>query len=85
MGTVAVQVSNDYALSPNGQEVLDAGTWTTLPLMDDSGVIVSSLPVTGNTGTLFVDVTTAAYAIRLFYDRTSGTGTLQATIVGKVA
>lgn len=84
VGTMAVQVSNDYALDPSGA-VLNAGTWSTLPLTDDTGAVVTSLPVSGNTGTMFIDVTTAAYAIRCFYDRSSGTGTLQATVTGKVA
>ena len=85
VGTVAVQVSNDYVLSPDGKTVLNAGTWNALYLnYQGSGVL--SIPVTGNTGNGFIDVdATAAYAIRTVYTKTSGTGTLQSFITAKVA
>lgn len=76
-GTLIVQVSNDYSQNADGSE-RDAGTWTDLTL--DVTPTVS-----GNTGAGFIDLgATAAYAIRLFYDRTSGTGTLQAKVTAKV-
>ena len=84
VGTVSVQVSNDYALNSNGS-VQNAGTWNTLTLQYNGGA-TTTIPVSGNTGTGFVDVSgTGAYAIRLIYTAASGTGTLQATINGKVS
>lgn len=78
VGTISVEVSNDY--SQNGQgAVSNAGTWT--PLTLSAGTSVS-----GNTGTGFIDIVqSSAYAIRLKYTKTSGTGTLQATLKAKVA
>jgi len=85
IGEASVEVSNDYALSADGQTVMNAGTWTTIDL-NVSGSPASSISITGNTGTAFIDIDSImAYAIRLFYDRTSGTGTLIAYINGKVA
>lgn len=84
VGTVSVQVSNDYALNPNGT-VHNAGTWNTLTL-DVSGSAVTSIPVSGNTGTGFIDIQkTNAYAIRLIYTAGSGAGTLQVIFNGKVS
>lgn len=83
VGTLSVQVSNDYSLYPNGQ-VNNPGTWTTL-VLNVAGTPSSTIAVSGNTGTVFVDITdTAAYAIQLVYTAGSGTGTMQATYVGKV-
>lgn len=85
VGTISVQVSNDYELNPDGS-VRNAGTWNTLSFMDTAGDIVTSFAVSGNTGNGGVDVTqTGFYAIRTLYTRTSGSGTLQAIICGKVA
>jgi len=84
VGTASVQVSNDFSLNPNGT-VNNAGTWTTLELQVN-GSPVSSIPVSGNTGTAFIDIQkTMAYAIQLVYTAASGTGTLQAICVAKVA
>lgn len=85
IGTLAVQCSNDYALGANGV-VSNAGTWNTMTL-NLAGVPVTSVPVTGNTGNGLIDLSggTAAYATRLVYTKTSGTGTLNATFVGKVS
>lgn len=84
VGTVSVQVSNDYSIGPNGI-VVNAGTWNTVTLLYN-GTLVTSVPVTGNTGNGFVEVNeTAAYAMRLVYTAASGSGTLTATIVGKVS
>ena len=83
VGTLAVQVSNDYSLNAEGA-VSNAGTWATLPF-SVAGTIVTSLAVTGNTGSIYIDIDTiSAYAIRLVYTATSGTGTLSATFNGKV-
>lgn len=84
IGTLAVQISNDYSIGPTG-DVLNAGTWVTIEL-SVGGNVVTSIPITGNTGKGFIDVEkTMAYAIRLFYDNTSGTGTLNAVANGKVS
>lgn len=85
VGTIEVQISNSYKLNAAGQQEV-AGSWTTVPVMDSSGSIVSSIPVSGNTGSAFIDVVkTAGYAIRLFFDSTSGTGSLTAVVTGKVS
>jgi hypothetical protein len=83
VGTLSIQLSNDFALNPNGT-VQNAGTWTTGEL-SVAGTPASSIPVTGNTGTALIDpIQTSAYAIRLVYTAASGTGTLQAVFMGKV-
>ncbi len=83
IGTLAVEASTDYAA--NGTIVTNAGTWNPLPL-DLAGASVTSIPITGNTGHGMIDIDgLAAYAIRLVYTAGSGTGTLSATINGKVA
>jgi len=85
VGAVSIQASNDYTLGPDGVTVINAGTWNTLPLAI-SGSLVSSAPVSGNTGNGEIDMCDlAAYAIRAVYTPTSGTGTLNATINCKVA
>lgn len=78
VGVMSVQVSNDYSQNGDGT-ARNAGTWNTLTL--------STTPsVSGSTGNGFIDVSaSAAYAMRLVYTRTSGTGTMQALIHGKVA
>lgn len=76
VGTLTVEVSNTYQKNGAGA-VKVAGNWTAMPL---------TTSVSGNSGTAFLDcLATGAYAIRLKYTRTSGTGTLNATISGKVA
>lgn len=82
VGTIAIQISNDYSVNPGGT-VLNAGTWTSLDLVY-GGSVVSTVPVSGNTGNGAVDVETGAYAIRALYTKTSGTGTLQCKINSKV-
>jgi len=77
VGTIFVQVSNTYAQNAAGQ-VSEAGDWISIPL--------SVTPaVSGNTGTGFIDVQgISSYAIRMQYVSTSGSGTLNVTITGKV-
>ncbi len=83
VGTLVLQVSDDYKLNPKGA-VENAGTWNTAPVSVD-GSTETSMPVTGNTGTGFIDILgTGAYAIRLVYTATSGSGTLTAVVNGKV-
>lgn len=84
VGTLALQISNSYALNPDGTAA-NVGTWMSVPL-DVSGTEVSTIPVSGNTGNGFIDVTVnAGYACRLLYTKASGTGTLTAIATGKVS
>lgn len=77
VGVMSVQVSNTYSQNGDGT-VRNPGNWTTL-------VLSAPTNVSGNTGNGFIDVdATAAYAMRLVYTRTSGTGTMNATVKGKV-
>jgi hypothetical protein len=78
VGVMSVQVSNTYSENADGT-VKTPGNWTTLTLS-------SPTTVSGATGNGFIDVdATGAYAMRLVYTRTSGTGTMNATITAKVA
>lgn len=84
VGTIIVQVSNDYSLNADGT-VHNSGTWNTLTL-NVGGTPATSIAVSGNTGTGFVDIDQlGAYAIRTVYTKGSGIGTLQAYINGKVS
>lgn len=84
VGSISVQVSNDYALNSNGT-VKNAGTWNTMTV-DLAGTGVTAIPISGNTGNGFIDIVqSSAYAMRTIYTRTSGTGTIQVTLVSKVA
>ena len=83
VGTLSVQVSNDYSLNAAGQ-VENAGTWTTI-VMSVNGTPSSTVSVSGNTGNAFLDIgQTAAYAVRVIYTAGSGTGSLTAVVAGKV-
>lgn len=85
VGDLILQGSNDYALNPNGS-VKDSGTWVTMYVSINGGSPAGSMPISGNTGTGLIEIDrTNVYAIRLFFDRTSGTGTLNAVIKGKVS
>ncbi len=76
VGVMAVQVSNSYSQNADGT-VKNAGNWTDL--------VLSSTPtVSGSPGNGFIDEC-AAYAIRIQYRRTSGTGTMQVIVSGKVS
>lgn len=77
-GILLVQGSNTYAQNAAGQQAV-AGNWNTLPL--------SSTPtISQNSGNGGIDIdATGWYAIRLVYSPTAGTGTINATISGKVA
>lgn len=78
VGVITVQVSNSYSLNADGS-VRNAGSWTTLTLS-------SATNVSGATGNGFIDIDQiAGYAVRLIYTRTSGSGTLNVLIAGKVA
>ena len=84
VGTLKVQVSNDFALDAAGQ-VLHPGTWSTLTLQVN-GDPTDTIAVSGNLGNGFIDIEkTAAYAVRLVYTAGSGTGVMTAIVAGKVA
>lgn len=84
VGTVSLQVSDDYSLDPNGL-VNNPGTWNTAPL-SSGGTTLTAIPVTGNTGNGYIDILgTGAYASRIIYTAGSGTGALTITVVGKVS
>lgn len=85
VGTIAVQVSNDYSQNADGT-VNNAGTWNVMPFTDLTGTLVTSIPISGNSGNGFIDITdTSAYAIRLVYTSGSGSGTLNAIFAAKVS
>lgn len=78
VGEMSVQFSNSYSKNADGT-VRNAGNWTTVPLSTPA-------TVTGATGNGFIDIdVTGAYAVRLVYTATSGTGTMQAIVNAKVA
>lgn len=77
VGTIKVQTSLDYSQNIDGS-VKNAGTWNDMPFLLSTGELVTSMPVSGNTGIGTIDIlSNAAYAIRVVYTRTSGTGTIQ--------
>lgn len=82
VGTISVEASNDCVVSADGG--VTGGTWVPIPL-DLSGVEVTAIPLSGNSGSGMIDIDgLGAYACRLVYTRSSGTGTLAVTVVGKV-
>ncbi len=84
VGTISVEVSNDFSLDAAGA-VANAGTWTALT-MSVGGVPTTTIPISGNSGSGFVDIDkTSAYAIRITYNAGSGTGTLSSIVTAKVA
>ncbi len=85
IGTLSVEISNDY--SPGGIEGIpaNAGTWTAIYFTLNGSTVVNSAPVSGNSGTGVIEWSTGAAYIRTKYTFTSGTGTLQAYLNGKVA
>jgi hypothetical protein len=84
VGTLTVQVSNTYAQNSAGQ-VSNPGNWTNLPLAGTT-VVAGSVPIAVAPGNGFIDIDDmGGYAVRLVYTATSGTGTLNAVINGKVS
>lgn len=78
VGVMSVQLSNTYSQNADGS-IRNPGNWTTI-------ILSVPAPVSGDTGNGMIDVdATGAYAVRLVYTRTSGTGSLNATINGKVS
>lgn len=85
IGTIAVEGSNDYSLNPDGS-VDNAGTWIPIYISVNGGAAAANAAITGNTGSALIEILkTTVYAIRLFYDATSGTGSLTAVINGRVS
>jgi hypothetical protein len=77
VGSMSVEVSNSYSQNADGS-VKNVGSWTALTLS-------TAADVSGNTGNGFIDLEQlAAYAVRIKYVRTSGTGTINVTVNGKV-
>ncbi len=83
VGAISVEISNDY--KADGANVINAGTWTAIYFTLNGSSVVAAAPVSGNTGNGVIEWSTGAYAIRTKYAFTSGTGTLQSVINGKVA
>lgn len=77
VGAITVQVSNTYSINAAGA-VNNPGKWTTL-------ILTFGTPVSGNTGNGAIDIeSTSFYAVRLVYTKTSGTGSLNVFVNGKV-
>lgn len=77
-GSFQVQVSNTYSQNAAGA-VLNAGNWTALTLAGSPTVAAAS-------GNGFIEIDSlGAYAVRLVYLPTGGSGTLNATVTSKVA
>lgn len=77
-GTFQVQVSNTYKQNSAGV-VQVTGNWNTLTLSSTPTVAAAS----GN-GFIEIDVM-PAYAVRLVYLPTGGSGTLNAAVAGKIS
>jgi len=80
-GTFTVQVSNSYFTDPEGN-VIGTPNWTNLPTASFTG----TYPVpSGSSGAGFLDVVgTEAYAVRLIYTSSSGSGSLTVYAAAKV-
>jgi hypothetical protein len=83
-GTISLEFSDDYSISPNGT-VLNAGTWNVAPILVN-GNIQTTAPVSGNTGNGIIDIAqTGNYASRILYTRSGGSGTMTVIVTGKVS
>jgi len=84
VGTFQVQVSNSYVPSAApGNLPNNSGNWTTIPAADFQG----NYPVpagSASNGALDVSITGFTW-VRLVYTSTSGTGTLNVVVAGKVS
>jgi len=77
VGTFSVEISNTYSVDAMGN-VSNAGKWTAVTL-------TGSVAPAGSADNGFINLAgLEAYAIRLVYTRTSGTGTVNAVFCGKV-
>lgn len=77
VGIFSVQVSIDYTQDSQGV-VSNAGNWISIPL--------NPIPAaTGSANNIYIDLNQlSAPWVRVFYDFTSGTGTLNSLICGKM-
>lgn len=74
-GTLQLQVSDDYSLSPTGQ-IINSGTWNNAP-MNVNGAYATTISISGNTGNGMIDASpTRVHAVRLAYTESGGTGTM---------
>lgn len=77
VGTFSVEISNTVTLDAEGN-VNSPGAWTPVTLS-------SPITASGSPDNAFINLAgLECYACRLVYTRTSGTGTLDAVICGKV-
>ncbi len=77
VGVITVEISNTYKQNVDGS-VRVAGNWTARSL-------TAPFAISGSTGNGMIELADlGTYAIRIKYTKTSGTGTLNATICGKV-
>lgn len=78
VGTFDVQVSNSYEQDAAGNLKV-TGNWTSIPLDPTPAAA-------GSAGNGFINlIAMTGFAVRLVYNRTSGSGTLNAEICGKVS
>lgn len=84
VGTLSIQISNDYAIDSQGN-VSNAGNWAAVSFTTGTGV-AASVALSGASGTANINLPLlGAYAVRTVYTASSGSGTLQAYICGKVS
>jgi len=82
VGTFSVQISADYDQDQNGN-VINAGQWITVPVQQN-GTSYTLIP-TSLGSPMFLDLNQlSAPFIRLIYTKTSGTGTVNAFVCGKM-
>lgn len=76
-GSFSVQVSNTYSENPDGS-VRNAGNWANV-------IISPAVNAAGSDDNAIINLAgLETYAVRLVYTRSSGSGTLNAVICGKV-
>ncbi len=81
--TVAVQGSNDFIVQADGYSDMSTADWANL-VVEYNGNPVTTIPLPSDSGTGIIDAQTSLYAVRLVYTTNGGTGTIKATINGKV-
>jgi hypothetical protein len=80
VGTITIQVSNDHDETDNGV-VLTVGNWQDVGVVDSAGVAPT---ISGASGDHFISLNQLPWKwVRLVYNRTSGTATLDVWITGK--
>lgn len=84
VGTIQVEVSNDYKPGVMDTDPANAGTWTAIYFTLDGSTVTNAAPVSGNTGTGVIEFSTGCYAVRTKYVFGSGVGTLQSVVNLKV-